>query len=207
VPHPLLPLELPAGNVTQATREPHAELMNLQTLDVWLCQAPMTTERYKALKPPAPLVKSGHGVATFDFAWFTRSPGATVDGPLATMEIEGLPFVRVARPQALRGFANGDLPTRLAIEKHHVIGFDAGTVLRLARLPDGQYYIQQTASATTGTVDVYPADWTLHQLALTHPWRVTLACPCTVWFFRNMRSFCGPFSLEQLPAAPQAAAA
>src|SRR5581483_5542300 len=109
---------------------------------------------------------------------------------------------RVARPQTLRGFAPGNAPTQLLIEKHHVIGFDAGTTLRLARLPDGHYYVQQTATAG-GFADVDPEDWEMHALALERAWSVELAYPTTVWFFRNLRSFCGPFRREQLPAAPQ----
>lgn len=200
--HPLIPALVPENNITRSPREPHVEVMNLQTLDVWLCQEPVGAERYKSLKLPPPLVKSGRGVSAFDFAYFLRSPGAARDGALEAMQVDGLSFVRVARPQQLRGFAPGDAPTQLMIEKHHVIGFHAGTVMRLARLPDGLFYIQQTATLSE-LADVDPPDWAMHTLALNSDWSIDLGCPATIYFFRNLRSFCGPFTPEQLPGVPQ----
>lgn len=200
--HSLIPAAIAEANITQAPRELHMEVMNLQTRDVWVCQQPITEAQFKALKVNAPLMKVGYGRAAFDFAYFRRSPGAAEDGALETTIIDGLGFARVARPQQLRGFAAGDAATQMMIEKHHIIGFDAGSELRLARLPDGQYYLQQTVSASA-TPDVDPEDWQMYSLKLAAPWSVELSCPAAVYFFRNLRSYTGPFTARQLPGAPQ----
>ncbi|MEN8665599.1 MAG: hypothetical protein ABF356_11645 [Polycyclovorans sp.] len=85
------------------------------------------------------------------------------------------------------------------IEKHHVLGYEAGTRVNFMRLPDGEYYVQQTAS-TDGGVIAEPADWTLLHIELDRQWICDLGCPVTVFFFRNLRSFQGPLREDQLPS-------
>ncbi len=173
------------------------EVMNTQTQDVWLCQQPVTKEQYKALQPPAPIIKSGLGRATFDSAWFLRSPGAAEEGALEAMDISGLGFSRVARLREMR--ASHDGPTRLVVEKYHVLGFEAGAALHVARLPDGLYSVQQTASASD-VPDMDPPDWEVFTLVLDRPWSLTLGGAVPVYFFRNLRSFAGALTAAQLPA-------
>ena len=195
-----VPADVPAPNVTVAPLELHMEVFDPRSGDVWLHQQPVSEAGYKAFKPDPPYVKSGLGRSAMDFAWFKRSPGADADGALEQRRIGGLDWVRVARPRDFRGIARGDAPTRLVIEKHHVIGFEAGKRLNFVRVADGGWYVQQTA-APDGSIIDEPVDWQLFHVELPQRWTCDLGCPVTVYFFRNLRSFQGPIPPERLPAA------
>lgn len=197
-------LAIPSENVTQAPRELHMEMFNAQTGDVWLNQSPVTMDEYKAFKPAPPFMKSGIGRSSFDTAHFRRSPGAAEDGPLETCEVGGMRWARVAKPKNFRGMRGGDAPTLITVEKHHVLGYAAGTRLHLVRLPDGSWYLEQTVSAD-GSVVAPPAEWAMHSIELAQPWQMDFGCPVQVFFFRNLRSFIGPLREDQLPQAPVAA--
>jgi hypothetical protein len=197
-----LPDGIAPQNVTRDPRALHMEVLDPRSADVWLHQDPVTAAQFAAFRPEPPLVKSGLAHAAMDFACFLRSPGAAADGPLETRRIGGLEFSRVARPRALRGLAPGDGPTRILVEKHHRIGFEVGTLVRLARLPDGAWYVQQTVSATPLRIQP-PSDWEMHVLAPTAQWTICLPPPATVWFFRNLTSFLGPLSAAELPSQPR----
>ena len=62
----------PAANLTLAPRELHMEVMDARTLDVWLQQAPVTPEEFRAFRPEAPFVKSGVAHSAMDYASFRR---------------------------------------------------------------------------------------------------------------------------------------
>ena len=192
---------VPGQNVTLEPRALHMEVFDMSTGQVWLQQSPITLEEFAAYKPEPPYVKSGIGKSAMDFAHFLRSPGATQDGPLETRTIGGRTLVRVARPIDFRGLAKGDAPTRLQVDKHHRIGFEAGTRVCVAQLPDGQFYVQQTVAAGPERI-APPADWKMFELVAPARWWVCLDTPVTVWFFRNLSSFMGPLPSEQLPAEP-----
>ena len=191
-------------NVTARPRQPHTEVMDVQRGDVWLCQQPITLDEVKAMKVEPPLVKSGVGTGAMDSAHFLRSPGAAEEGPLETRSIDGRSFARVARVRSFGGFPRGRAPTLIEVEKHHVLGFDAGRALNLAKLPDGQFYVEQTESIP-GRDFVVPADWQMYTLALDAAWQVQLPCPSRVHFFASLRSFAGPIALDLLPGTPRPA--
>lgn len=201
--HPNIPSTIALDNITVEPTGPHAEVMDLESGDVWLCQQPITEARFNMLKTARPLVKSGYGRAHFDYAWFLRSPGADADGPLDARDIDGLRFVRVARPREMVALRSDHLPTRLVIEKHHVIGFHADRKVTLARLPDGAFYVLHTETLTD-IADVDPEDWEMFTLTLFAPWTIALPCPAHVYFFGNLRSFAGPLSGDELPGEPVA---
>jgi len=197
-PEPVQHPEVAPQNVTREPRRPHMEVMNLQTGDVWLCQAPITFEEFKAFEVAAPLMKSGCTTAAFDAAYFLRAPEAGADGALETTVFGGREFSRVARPvrfSALRP----DAPTLVQVQKHHVMTFEAGREVTLARLPDGRHYVQQTEPRPGKTFSV-PADWTLIKRTLQRPWTVYVPPPVDVWFFASLASFQGPLAPEQLAA-------
>jgi hypothetical protein len=183
--------ELAPQNVTQAPRELHMEVMNVQTGEVWLCQAPITHEDFKALRVAPPLMKSGCTSASFDAAHFLRSPGAATEGPLETCTIDGRRFAKVARVVRFGGFPKGELPTLVRVEKHHAMTFAAGREVTLAQLPDGQFYVQQT-EPLPGRSFVLPPGWRISTLPLARDWTVLAAPPADVYFFASMRSFLGP---------------
>jgi hypothetical protein len=199
-----LPGNVPEQNVTVDPRQLHMEVFDARTGDVWLQQAPVSEDDYRAFRPEPPYVKSGLARSAMDAAHFLKSPGAPADGALETRIIGGRSLVRVARPLNFRGLSRGDAPTRLEVDKHHRLGFDAGTLVRLALLPDGRFYVQQTVTAGPERLPV-PADWTMHLLRPRERWWVYLGSPVTVYFFRNLTSFMGPLTREQLPVSPEIA--
>lgn len=201
----LIPSTIPAENITIKPRSPHMEVFDPTTGQVWLHQWPVTAEQYKDFKPEPPYMKSGMGCSAMDVAYFLRSPGAAVDGPLETRMIGGLMWSRVARPVKFKGFNPGLAPTLVTVDKHHVIGFEAGTTIHSARLPDGQYYIQQTATASNSS-NVDPEDWDMFTMVLDKPWTLSLCTPSVIYFFRNLRSFAGPFTVDQFPGTMRSAA-
>ena len=197
-------LALPAENVTRSPRQAHMEVMNPATGDVWLLQDPISIEEFTSLRVEPPWVKVGFTTASMDSAGFRRSPGADADGPVETREIGGRRFARVAKVRKFGGFAAGAVPTRIEVEKHHLVGFDAGRTITVARLPDGQFYVEQT-ECMPGKSFEPPADWQMFTLRLTEPWSLQIACPVSVYFFRSLRSFQGPVAPEWLPGRPVAA--
>ena len=193
--------QIAAQNVTVSPRQPHVEVMNPQTGDVWLLQEPITFDEFKAMKVAPPLIKSGCASAAFDAAHFLRSPGAESDGPLETCVVDGKEFVRVARALAFSGRA----PMHVKVQKHHVMTFAKGNEVVVARLPDvagvaGGFYVQQTESVPGKTFDV-PADWQVRRATLTEDWTVFVAPPVSVWFFTSLASFQGPIAADALPDA------
>jgi hypothetical protein len=193
------PPELAGHNITaQARSGLRAEIMDLRTLDVWLCQQPITEAEYAALAPEPPFVKSGLGRSAMDIAWFKRSPGAAADGPLATLALGDFVFCHVARPRDFNGLARGDAPTRLLVEKHHVLGFEAGSRVRLTVQADGRVFVQQTI-AIDGAGPPPVAGWSAREITLHSPWVCALPYPCEVYFFQNLSSYAGPLDPAQLP--------
>ena len=196
-------LQAPAGlaehNITARARNGlRAEIMDMRTLDVWLCQQPVTEAQYAALAPEPPFFKSGLGRAAMDIAWFDRSPDAAADGPLSTLTVDGFVFCHVARPRDFSGLARGDAPTRLLIEKHHVLGFDAGSRVRLIVQADDRIFVQQT-TAIDGAGPPPVAGWLVREITLRSPWVCKLPFPCEVFFFQNLSSCAGPLDPVQLP--------
>lgn len=198
----LIPAHITEQSITQEALKPHMEVMDTSNGDIWLHQSPTTLEAYDALKPEAPYVKSGIAGAAMDFAYFLKSPGASAEGPLETRTIGGLEWSRVARPLDFQGFKPGPAPTLIMVDKHHVIGFEAGSSLRLVRPPAGKFYVQQTRSPWPGN-DVYPTDWELFTLALDEPWSIYLDSPLPIYFFRNASSFAGAFDADAFPGTLQ----
>ncbi len=200
---PVIPSHIPPENITLEPTRPHMEVIDTRTGDVWLHQSPTTLAAFKALQPEPPFIKSGLGTAAMDLAYFLRSPGATADGPLETRMIAGLQWSRVARPVEFRGLAAGDAATRVVVDKHHVIGWNTDSVLHIARLPDGHFYLQQTA-AIEGRATVIPSDWEMFALTLDRPWSVAIGNPpAAAYFFRSACSFIGPLGAAQLPGVLQ----
>ena len=188
-------MHLPPRNRTLAPRELHLELMDPRSFDVWLCQSPVTAAQVKAFKPEAPYLKSGAAHAAMDAAWFLRSPGAACEGELESRSIGGLEFVRVARPLGFKGLAPGASPTRVEVDKHHVLRFAAGRALMFAKIGDN-WFVQQTVRSD-GEAFAPPADWMMRLVLLNRDWEVRLPAPATVWFFRNLDSFAGPVAFPE----------
>jgi|APCry1669188879_1035177.scaffolds.fasta_scaffold00042_13 hypothetical protein len=191
-------------NVTQdASTGMRAEVFELATGAVWLCQQAMTEAEFAALEPAPGFIKVGIGRSAMDVAWFRRSPGAAADGPLETRAMGGRTFARVAKPLDFRGFNPGTQATLFQVEKHHVLGYHAGKTLQLVRMPDGQFLVPQTLSAQ-GDCKGVPPGGEFVEVTLQTPWSVVLPCPTSVYFFNDLSSFCGPIPQDQLPPEARA---
>ena len=188
-------------NATVHPREPHAELLDTTTHEVWLAPEPMSRAEYDALTVEPPLVKSGHGAGAMDRAWFERSPGASADGPLREREVGGRRFQLVARPEL--GGLRGDFPRRLVVHKHHAIAFDAGRRVPLLRTPEGLDYVQLVTPRRDGPAP--PAGFSQREIELAEEWVIELPAPTETWWLADGSSYQGPVdagTAASLPAAP-----
>lgn len=187
---------IPADAITVLPREPHMEIFDPRSRDVWLCQQPISAEDYQAFCCEPPLIKAGHGRSAFDSAYFRQSPD--LQGALEVREMNGLRLVRVARPQAFAGMPRGDEPTCLMVEKTHVLGYSAGRSLRLARLPEGHWLVEHTLPLYGALIEP-PTSWQLLTVELEQDWTCELSGVVPVYFFRNLQSFAGGLDEAILP--------
>jgi len=215
VPEP----EIPAHNLLVECREPHAELLDLQTGTIWQSHRPITREAYAALALPPNLRKVGIGSGVMDAHYFRRSPGAEVDGPVAEREVEGHLFIHCANPpQGGPESPVPDGPRLLRVDKHHSLIFEAGAEVDVIRLPDGRAFVQvitptprgggllQSESAEPSDVEFrlsdevrLPDGWALRTEKLVARTTIHLPHPTDAWFFANGASFQGPVELFGAP--------
>ena len=67
-------------NWTRGGRHFYSEIRNNSTMEVWLCQKPMTRQEFKQLSLPEGFSRIGIGRAAHDLSFFRRSPEAQEDG-------------------------------------------------------------------------------------------------------------------------------
>lgn len=194
-----IPASIRYENITRNSRGLHMEVYDPNTNSVWLCQDVITREEYDAFHPEAPFLKSGIGSSSADFSYFLRSPGAPEEGLLQVKVIGGREFSFAARPLNFRGIARDDTPTLVQIDKHHVLGFHAGTRIHGALLPDGGYYLRQTESVDGKAMPV-PSGWKMFSILLDTTWQWTMTNPVPIHFFRNLSSYAGRFERHELPS-------
>jgi hypothetical protein len=177
------------------------EIMDVATSGVWLCQQPMTDEEFQALSLPDGFIPLGIGGAVADAAYFRRSPGADVDGPVDTMDVDGHTFSFVARPgERETAF---DEAMVLAVDKHHSMWFATGRTLEILDMGDGRSYIPQTTATTSmstagvgGRERVLAEDWSILTVTLESDLLVEVANPARVCFLADGSSFQGPVDLD-----------
>lgn len=184
-------------NQTVSPREPHAELLDAATHDVWLAPEPMVREELDALVLEPPLVKTGVGRGVMDRAGFLRSPGDAVDGPLRERIVGGRRWQLVARPDLASGPRREGGARVLLVHKHHVLEYDAGREVEILRLPDGALHVHTTAAEGGDRERRLPEGWATFRVHLDAIWTVVLPSPTTTIWFAGHESFQGP--LRSLP--------
>jgi len=209
----LEPLKSPPGlgvaswaeNWTIGAGTLHLEIMHLATGSVWLAQQEVSPERAAALAMPEGFVASGIGCAVADLAFFARSPGADADGPLETLDVDGLRFARVASPGTPEPGFEGLLV--LPVYKHHRVLYSAGRTIEVMDCGDGFDYVPLTAKARRVGADparaprppkprLLPEGWSVRQVHLDSDLVVDLPCPTRAAFFWSSGdSFQGPIRL------------
>lgn len=194
-------------NWTHGAGTTHGELMQPETGAVWLAQQPVTRERYEALAIPDGFLQSGIGESVADVAYFRRSPDAAFDGPLETIEIDGLRFSRVARPGVPEPGLRGVIV--LPVYKYHRIAYAAGRTIDIMDCGDGWDYVPLMAHATMpggrppnpdagAKPRVLPEGWSMRSLTLRSDLVVELPCPTRVTIFPRIGdSFQGPVRLRR----------
>ena len=143
--------ELGANNKLIDCKELHAEVLDLETHNVWQTHGPISREAYDAIELPAKHVKVGIGSGVMDEHYFRRSPGAAADGPLSEREIGGHRFIHCANPP--KGGPEtpvGDDPKLLRVDKHHSVIFEAGSTVLILQDTDGRDYVQVVAASPKG---------------------------------------------------------
>ena len=167
------------------------EIQNPETRETWMCCEPTTEERFSRLKLSAPFVKMGCGLASMDRAAFAHSPQKPDE--FTAMECDGEPFRHVATPIEIVPPAAKRGPMRVTVDKHHLLGFDAGREVAVMEF-DGKSFIEVIGSGEYDEELVLPEGASLRRHPLAEPLVVMLPEPTTAffWFGAEMRSFQGP---------------
>jgi hypothetical protein len=187
------------ANWTLAGLEILGEIMHPETRSVWLSQHAITHDEYAALQLPEGFMKSGTGRSGHDVAFFRRSPGAAVDGPLETIVIGDRTFARVARPGSPEPGFEGLLV--LPVYKYHNVMFRAGRTLEIMDCGDGWDYVPQVTEMqglpgmSPTEQRVLPHGWSVREVVLQEDLYVEVPCPARVCLFPSGHSFQGPVRL------------
>lgn len=164
------------------------EIMAVATADVWLCQSPVEHDTVRGLAVPEGFRLSGLGTSVADEAYFARSPDAEADGPLDTMQVDGLRFCRVARP--LRHESIGTA-TVVSVHKHHTMRYGAGRVIVVLDLGDGTV-LTPAWSGRPGPQPGVPDGWRVDEVMLTADLVTRIPDPATVAVLADGSGFHGP---------------
>ena len=175
------------------------EIQNPETRETWMCCEPTTKERFSRMKPSAPLVKMGCGLAAMDRAAFAHSPQKPDE--FTAMDCDGESFRHVATPRERVSPAAKGGPIRVTVDKHHLLGFDAGREVAVMEF-GGESFIEVVGSGEYDEDLVLPEGASLRRHPLAEALVVLLPEPTTTffWFGEEMRSFQGP--IESWRATP-----
>ena len=191
------------------TDQPHAEVVDPTTQEVWQTLDVCDREALAALDLPEPLRPVGSGTGAMDEHWFDRSPGASNDGPMRVRDFAGHAWGHCAKPAALPAKPFGENgPTEMMVDKHHALRFADGRRVPVLRTPEGDLFVHVIAGGPDSTIGlagsgasgelVVPDGCTLGEVALEKDWVLRLPHPTRVFFFASGDSFQGP--IESLPA-------
>ncbi|KZX60234.1 hypothetical protein A3709_13150 [Halioglobus sp. HI00S01] len=176
-------------------RELVMEVFDAATGLVWMSTVPVTAEYFHNLALDEGLSKVGIASASMDSAGFQCSPGREGEAVL-TREIDGKSYINVARPMAPKMPTKQDGPIEIEVDKHHVLGFEAGRTLAILRLPEGDF-VEVVGDNDQDDALVLPDGAELITIELAAPWVVALPAPTRAFFWmeQGMRSFQGPVRL------------
>ena len=183
-------------NWTLGGLDTYGELMNTADFGIWLSVEPISREEYVALVVPGGFRKSGVGRSAHDAAFFSRSPGATTNGPVETMAVGNHHFSLVARPG--RRESGFDQVMVLPVTKHHRVYFAGGRTLEAIDLGDGTFLLPQATGASLGDAPepevgrTLPEGWATRTFELADDLVVDIPTPARVAIFSNGDIFHGP---------------
>ena len=183
-----------AASVPGGAGDLFMEIQNAETREVWMCCEPTTEARFSQMEPSSPFIKSGYGRASMDRAAFAHSPRKPDE--FTAMNCDGKPFRHVATPLGFVPPASEGRPMQLSVDKHHLLGFDAGREVTVMEL-DGMSFIEVIGSGEYDEDLALPEGARLRRSRLAEPLVVLLPEPTTAffWFGERLRSFQGPVDL------------
>ena len=166
------------------------EIFDAKEMKAWQVMTAVTHAEYDALSREPPYLKMGIGLAAMDDGYFTRSPGAQVDGPMEVRELFGHTWSYCARPSGVPDLPAGQGgPRKITVDKHHVVSYRPGRELNYLVLPNGSEYVH----VITGEAPlVLPEGWLLRNERIDQERTIHLPTPTTVFFFPNGDSYQGP---------------
>lgn len=162
---------------------------------VWLCHEPVTRERALGLSLPDGASRSLLGEAIADVAYFGRSPDANVDGPLDTMEVDGLCFAFVARLDGQRRIEGANVFTA---DKHHTLLYAAGRTVEVLDFGDGTFAPPAWSGPDRDRSNPVTAGWERRNVELTNDLIARIPSPADVVVFDDGCGFHGPLPISQL---------
>lgn len=170
---------------------------------VWLCHEPVTREQARALALPVGVSPTLFGEAIADAAYFSRSPDADVDGPLDTMEVDGLRFSFVARPGGQHGIdqRSAEGATVLSVDKHHSLLYAAGRTIEVLDFGDGTFAPPAWTGPDRPRSEPAEPGWFRREVELTDDLIAVIPNPADVVIFGDGFGFHGPVPLSQLESA------
>ncbi len=182
-------------NWTTSSHAHYGELIDVSTRTIWLSCEPMSPSDFEQLTPPIGFEKSGVGRTVHDAAVFLRSPGASTNGPLETMMVEGREFAFVAQPG--RGSMSAPNVFLVDVEKHHRVLYRAGRVVEVLRDECGtDLVLQITEAQRPGSVNVnerlLPQGWTSRFVTFSVTTVLDVSSPARIASFSNGHVFHGP---------------
>ena len=169
------------------------ELMETASRRVFLCHDPVTTAEIASFEAPGGFAHVLAGKAVADVAFFARSPGATHDGPVDTLELGGRRFAFVARPVHHELRPSGAVV--LTIDKHHAMLYRAGRTLDVLDFGDGTVAAPAWSSAdpaATLTNEMLDVGWTLRRVRLVDDLLTVIPNPAQVIVLDREFGFHGP---------------
>ena len=164
---------------------------------VWMTTESVTQAYFDSLKLEEGLNKVGAATASMDVAGFQCSPDR-VGEPVLQRVIDGITYINVAVPSRVTMPTAKGGPVELQVNKHHVIGFEAGREVAILDLPDG-HYVEVVGERHKDEALVLPEGGELSAITLSEPWIIELPHPTRAYFWieHGMRSFQGPVTLPE----------
>lgn len=188
------------GKRASAAPNPGHEVFDLSGFPVRLIgwgTSELTPDEYGALPLDSGWMRNQSlaAGAVGQFARFLRSPGAAADGEFTRQEMWGVSWLHQVNilPLTQGNLDPQGLLRAVTVEKHHELGWCAGSSVAILTSPEGDRYIRVSRNAErTSDTPTIPDDWTLESLLLEDTLTVRLLEQTTVIRTDNEDSFQGP---------------
>lgn len=187
-------------NLSRSSRVGY-EILNIISADeviVWITPA-LTQEQFDAIELPAGWIKNQPRQAEPDGGGFTRSPSATMDGPLVSRLLFGHRWAHVATVIE-QNFSVDDAGLLIGnvVHKFHSVNYNAGRTVFVLVSPEGEQYIRVSRDkGRMNETPTLPDGWQLQRLRTTAELMLPLPEETLVIRSDNEDSFQGPVAIPE----------